>query len=264
MNPSLDRLKQDLKNIGVSQGDVLVVHSSFKSMGHVEGGAACVIDALKAAVGEEGTLVFPTFTYATSCESSFFSNTETPSCVGYLSEFFRKSEGVLRTNHPTHSVAIWGALRDALNEGVELDDTPMGPHAPYRKFAGYGAKILMLGCSLSHNSILHAVEELAELPYVLRQHQEFTVVDSQGNVTQRRIRRHNFNRPDGRCILQRYDRTLDVLSEGDYSIAQIHGAQSILLSSAALVEKALKKLQQDPLYFIDDPHGLYAHLRKNP
>ena len=260
MNPSLDRLTRDLKAMGISRGDLLVVHSSFKSLGHVEGGAACVIAGLKAAVGEEGTLVFPTFTYATSYESSFFSNTETPSCVGYLSEFFRKSEGVLRTNHPTHSVAIWGALRDALNEGVELDDTPMGPHAPYRKFARYGAKILMLGCSLSHNSILHAVEELAGVPYALRGHQEYTVVDQHGNVSRRRIRRHNFNRPDGRSIFQRYDRTLDVLSEADYTIAQIHGAQAVLLSSAALEEKALKKLTQDPLYFIDDPHGLYAHI----
>jgi aminoglycoside 3-N-acetyltransferase len=168
---------------------------------------------------------------------------------------------VIRTNHPTHSVAICGELRDALNAGVELDDTPMGVHSPYRKIAKYGGKILMLGCSLDHNSFMHGVEELVGAPYALRGHQEYTVVDPDGNVSLRRIRRHNFTRLDGIHIYQRYDRTLDVLDTGDYIVGQIHGADAILLNAAVLEDKAVKKLKQEPLFFIDDPHGLYCHLR---
>lgn len=261
MNASFELLKEDLRNIGISAGDLLVVHSSFKSLGHVQGGAECVIAALKDAVGEEGTLVFPTFTYATSYKDSYFSNMETPSCVGYLSEFFRKMDGVIRTNHPTHSVAIFGKLRHELDAGVELDDTPMGAHSPYRKFAKYNAKILMLGCTLSHNSFIHAVEELVDAPYALRGHQEYTVVDQYGNMTKRKIRRHNFARPDGNHIYQRYDRTLDILDKTDYKIATIHGASAIRINSRALEEKAVQKIMQEPLYFIDDPHGLYDDLR---
>ena len=91
MNASYVQLKKDMQNLGISAGDLLVVHSSFKSLGLVEGGAECVIAALKDVLGPEGTLVFPTFTYSTSYASSYFSNLETPSCVGYLSEFFRKT-----------------------------------------------------------------------------------------------------------------------------------------------------------------------------
>lgn len=263
MKTSYEILVNDFKNIGLSLGDMVVVHSSLKSMGHVEGGAECVIDALKAVVGDEGTIIFPTFTYSTSYADSYFSNKDTPSCVGYITEVFRHMDGVIRTNHPTHSVAIWGKYRRELAEGVELDDTPMGVHSPYRKFADYGAKIIMLGCSLSHNSFMHAMEEEAAVPYALRDHQEYTVVDEAGNSTTRRIRRHNFVRPNGKHIHQRYDRSLDVLDAGDYSMAQIHGAPSVMIRCDALKAKACAKMAEDPLYFVDDPHGQYSELAKS-
>ena len=258
MNSSYEILLRDLKNIGIREGDVVVVHSSLKSMGYVEGGAECVIAALTDAIGKEGTLIFPTFTYRTSYADSFFSNRETPSCVGFISETFRKTEGVYRTNHPTHSVGIRGKLLDALIEGEETDDTPMGIHSPYRRLADVRAKILMLGCSLSHNSFMHALEEEAGLEYALRGHQEYTVIDAEGKRYTRRVRRHNFVREDG-AVHQRYDRTLTVLDEGDYKIAKIHGAESVLIDSAALKEKALLKWKDDPLYFVDDPDGYYPN-----
>ncbi len=93
MNTSLEKIKNDLLALGIKAGDVLMVHSSLKSMGQVEGGAETVIAALRAVLGEEGTLMLPALSYATSCESSFFSNLETPSCVGHITEVFRKQEG---------------------------------------------------------------------------------------------------------------------------------------------------------------------------
>ncbi len=257
-NPSYERLFRDLTNIGICAGDVLVVHSSLKSMGFVEGGASCVIAALSDVLGEEGTLLFPTFTYATSYKDLYFSNKTTPSCVGLISETFRKTEGVYRTNHPTHSVALRGKLTAKLVEDEEADDTPMGIHSPYQRLAGVGGKILMLGCSLAHNSFMHAMEEVAGVEYALRGHQEYTVVDEKGNTYFRRVRRHNFTRPEG-TVYQRYQRTLDVLDEGDYKIARIHGAESVLIDCATLKKKALLKMKQDPLYFVDDPCGFYAN-----
>ena len=258
MNSSYKILRRDLENIGIGAGDVIVVHSSLKSMGQVEGGAECVIAALSDAIGKDGTLIFPTFTYRTSYVDSFFSNKDTPSCVGLISETFRKTEGVYRTNHPTHSVALRGKLLEKLVENEEADDTPMGVHSPYRRLSDVGAKILMLGCSLSSNSFMHALEEEAGLEYALRAHQEYTVIDAKGNRYTRRVRRHNFVREDG-AVHQRYDRTLTVLDDGDYRIARIHGAESVLIDSAALREKALLKLRDDPLYFVDDPDGYYPN-----
>ena len=43
-----------LETLGVQQGDTLFVHSSFKSLGPVAGGAGTAVDALQAAVGPRG------------------------------------------------------------------------------------------------------------------------------------------------------------------------------------------------------------------
>lgn len=258
MNNSYEVLKSDFKNIGICSGDVLVVHSSMKSMGFVEGGASCVISALIDVLGENGTLIFPTFTYRTSYIDSFYSNLDTPSCVGLISETFRKTEGVIRTNHPTHSVALRGKEVNTLIKNELLNDTPMGIYSPYRRLADVGAKILMLGCTLSSNSFMHALEEESGVEYALRDHQQYTVVDENGNEFIRRIRRHNFVRTDG-ALLQRYDRTLSVLDPEDYKISQIHGARSVLLDSVELKKKAIKKIRECPLYFVDDPNGYYSN-----
>ena len=256
MNTSFERLVQDLKALGIKEGDVLMVHSSLKSMGHVEGGAETVIAALRAVLGEEGTLMLPALTYATSCADLYFSNLETPSCVGLVTEAFRKTEGVRRSNHPTHSVCVIGKYRDAMCEGWEEDDTPIGPHSPFRKLADYKGKILLLGCPFARNTFMHGMEEIAGVPYVLGNYRTFTLVDENGESHTVKNRAHFFHRPEG-DLIQRYDRAPDVLSEGEFSLGKVHGADSLLLDACALREKSVQKMKEDPFYFIDDPSGIY-------
>ena len=47
-------LQSHLEALGVEAGDMLFIHSSFKSLGPVAGGAQTVVDALQAAVGPMG------------------------------------------------------------------------------------------------------------------------------------------------------------------------------------------------------------------
>ena len=256
MNTSFERLVNDLKALGIKEGDVLMVHSSLKSMGHVEGGAETVIAALRAVLGEEGTLMLPALTYATSCADLYFSNLSTPSCVGAITEAFRKTEGVRRSNHPTHSVCVIGKYRDAMCEGWEEDDTPIGPHSPFRKLADYKGKILLLGCPFARNTFMHGMEEIAGVPYVLGNYRTFTLVDENGESHTVKNRAHFFHRPEG-DLIQRYDRAPDVLSEDEFSLGKVHGADSLLLDAYALREKSVQKMKEDPFYFIDDPSGIY-------
>ena len=53
-------LVDGLRNLGLADGDVVLVHSSLSRFGYVEGGADTVVDALLAAVGDEGTVAVPT------------------------------------------------------------------------------------------------------------------------------------------------------------------------------------------------------------
>ena len=54
-------IKKGLKRLGLKRGDIVGVHSSLSSFGYVEGGADAVIDALLETVGEEGTIMMPTY-----------------------------------------------------------------------------------------------------------------------------------------------------------------------------------------------------------
>ena len=55
-----EKLISEFKDLGLEKGDVVLVHSSYKSFGGVEGGPQTVIDALLSILGEEGTLIVPT------------------------------------------------------------------------------------------------------------------------------------------------------------------------------------------------------------
>ena len=252
---SFERLVSDFKSLGIREGDVLLVHSSLSSMGNVEGGADTVIDALLEVLGKEGTLLFPAFSFSPCYKTSYFSYKDTPSCVGKISETFRRRDGVKRSFHPTHSVTAMGKYAEELIKDHEKDDTPVGVNSPLRKLPRYNGKILMLGCSLHSNSFMHGMEELAEVSYVLRGHQEYTMVDENGEESKTKIRRHDFGRENG-TLHQRYNRSLDVLDEGDYSLGLVHGAECVLMDSVALEKKATAKMKEDETYFIDDPDGL--------
>ena len=100
-----EQLLQQLRDMGIKSTDNLLVHSSMKSLGPVQGGADTVLDALMEAV-PEGLLILPTHTWKQMCaEYSFFDPETEPVCVGILPELFRKRPGVVRSLHPTHSMA---------------------------------------------------------------------------------------------------------------------------------------------------------------
>ena len=54
-------IEHGLRQLGLTRGDAVEVHSSLSSLGWVEGGAATVVDALMNVVGEEGALVMSAY-----------------------------------------------------------------------------------------------------------------------------------------------------------------------------------------------------------
>ena len=58
-----EELIEQIKNMGIKPSDTVIIHSSMKSIGDVEGGADTVIDAFKDYLAEEGLLLIPALTY---------------------------------------------------------------------------------------------------------------------------------------------------------------------------------------------------------
>lgn len=157
-------LMQDLKNMGLKAEDSLMVHSSMKSIGPVEGGADTVVDALMEYLSE-GLLMMPTHTWAQmSAGYNMFDPENEPACVGIIPNIFLKRPGVVRSLHPTHSIAAYGTGAAEYVKGEENCTTPCTPGGCWDRLKTINAKILLIGVNHVKNTYIHSVEETLGVP----------------------------------------------------------------------------------------------------
>ncbi len=153
--------------LGVTRGDCLIVHCSFKFLKEAGYSPNEVIDALMDLLGPEGTLIMPTFTYSYSGIWNVvpFNPGITPGIFnGILSEMFRLRPGTIRSGHPTYSIAASGKLAEYLTVNRE-QSSALGHGSSYEDALNAGAKIMLLGVGNNRNSMLHYIEVASGLPY---------------------------------------------------------------------------------------------------
>ena len=185
-------LSADLANAGFQHNDTLIVHSSMKSIGPVEGGAETVLDVFIDYFGRTGLIVFPTLSHNyVNAEQPRFDVKATPTSVGILPSLFLRRPGVIRSLHPTHSLAAFGPDAAKFVAGHEKFDSPCARNSPWGKLYDRHGKILFLGTSICCNTFLHGVEEWLPVPGMLTElHQPLEVVDAEGRVIPVPSRRH--------------------------------------------------------------------------
>ncbi len=171
MHTKTSLLKQ-LKTLKINSYGTLLVHSSIKSIGEVDGGADTILDALSEYM-KDGLLVLPTHTWEEiNLDNPKFYVEDSPSCVGMLPEIFRKRGGVVRSLHPTHSVAALGKGSVDFVQGDEKWDTPCARGSVWGKLLDHKATIILIGVDLRRNTFIHGVEEWADIPGRLSEGQE--------------------------------------------------------------------------------------------
>ena len=141
-----------------------MVHSSLRSIGFVEGGPETVVDALLQALGPDGTLVVPTFTYPTAGDPMFvFDPVHTPSQMGAISEAARRRPHAHRSIHLAHSIAAIGPLAEtiATSGGASGWDAD----SPMRQVFDRNGRYLLLGVPYQNLTAMHLCEVWLGLPY---------------------------------------------------------------------------------------------------
>lgn len=157
-------LKKQLAEAGLLPTDTVLVHSSMKAIGAVEGGADTVLDAWMEYFSE-GLLLLPTHTWRQmSAEYNVFDPEKEESCVGLLTNLFRKRDGVVRSLHPTHSMAAYGRTAADYIRGEENCNTPCTPGGCYDRLRTVSGKILLVGVGHERNTFIHSVEEVLNVP----------------------------------------------------------------------------------------------------
>lgn len=186
-----EQLKQHLSDMGLKPTDAIMVHSSMKSIGPVEGGADTVLDALMEYF-EPGLLMLPTHTWAQiNPEYNVFNPATEPACVGLLPNMFMKREGVVRSLHPTHSIAAYGKTAQEFLRGEEDAQTPCPIGGAWDRLREVNAKILLLGVTHTRNTFIHAADEAFDVPDRLEANPfPAGVVMPNGSVKMRMYRRH--------------------------------------------------------------------------
>lgn len=157
-------LLKDLNNMNIDSKGTIIVHSSMNSIGEVEGRANTVLDAFCDFM-KNGLLVFPTHTWAdVNKEQPRFYVEDSPSHIGILTELFRTYPNVVRSLHPTHSVAALGKGAKEFTADNEKFDTPAARGSSWGKLLDLEAKILLVGTDLRQNTFIHGIEEWMDIP----------------------------------------------------------------------------------------------------
>jgi aminoglycoside N3'-acetyltransferase len=257
-----EELTADLRRLGVTEGDLVMVHASLRAIGPVDGGALGVLDAIVAAIGPTGTILMNTGVRddhgwvndrpeeerdALLGDAEPFDARTTPADPdnGVLAEVFRTRPGTVVSDHPEGRFGASGRLAVDLTADVPWDDY-YGVGSPLERFVEAGGKVLRLGADLDTVTLIHLAEHLVDLP------------------DKRRVRRHRLvSGPDGPEI--RVIDTLDdsngivgrdgedefitilraYLATGRASIGTVGGATSELIDGRGLVAFAIEWMAEN-------------------
>jgi aminoglycoside 3-N-acetyltransferase len=233
-------LTRQLHELGVERGGVLLVHISYRAVRPVEGGPAGLIDALREAVGADGTLVMPSWTGddATPFDPAA---TRASEDLGVTADVFWRLPGVQRSAHPFAFAAL-GPHAPRITE----DSLPVPPHrfeSPAGRVYELDGQVLLLGVGHDANTTIHLGEVLARVPYGVPKY--ITVLENGRPV------RVDYLENDHCCtrfaMADEWLRSASLQREG-----RVGNAHARLMRSRDVVRVVTEKLADDPLVFLHD------------
>lgn len=219
----------------------MLVHTSFRATRPVEGGPLGLIEALRDALGPDGTLVMPSWSDQDDQPFDPMTTPASPS-LGVVADTFWRLPGVLRSDH-CHAFAAAGphAAR------ITADPLPLPPHlpeSPVGRVHDLDGQVLLVGVGHDANTTLHLAELLAGVPYRLPR--SCTILRDGRAV------RITYRENDHCCarfgFAEEWLRAQGLQAEG-----RIGHAHARLARARDIVELALDHLARDPLLFLHPP-----------
>lgn len=172
----LTELRSSLALLGIRNGDSIYIASDttrmlvemkrrygIKNAKEREGFLSGLVEELQRAVGTEGNLLFPVFSWD-FCRGKSFDRRLSLGEVGALNNWVLKNRrDFLRTRHPMYSFLVWGKDAEILANLDNLD--AWGEDSPFAWLHRKG-KMLLLDVSLQRGfTFMHYVEESVRVPY---------------------------------------------------------------------------------------------------
>ncbi|MBK8986254.1 MAG: AAC(3) family N-acetyltransferase [Chloroflexi bacterium] len=237
---SSNQLVEQLLDIGVTPGGVLLVHGAFSRVKPVANGPIGLIAALRAALGATGTLVMPSMT---DDEDIPFDPQTTPCLdMGIVAHTFWQLPDVLRSDSP-HAFAAVGPYAPDITAPHPVT-VPHGLDSPVGRVYEQDGQVLLLGVGHSENTTIHLAEFLAGMRYRLPKH----VLIREGE----RVVRVEYGEIDHCCEnFALADGWLD--SHGLQRRGQVGHAAARLMRARDVVAVVMAQLRQNETIFLHPP-----------
>lgn len=233
-----------LQKVGFMNGAVVMVHSSMDELSRRLPfmNAVTLIQLMQQMVGEEGTLLMPTFPFSGRQvryveQNHRFDVRRSPSQAGLITEVFRRMPGVTRSLHPTHPVAAWGKLAKDLVATHHLGGT-FGKTSPICKLRECGGIVAGLGTGLRDSfTILHVPEEVhseAREHFLEKQPRKMAIIDGDTEID------YEFRVLRGDA-LRNYDRVENALArDGTLKYVSAGGLRCAVVNADRFIRKAME------------------------
>jgi aminoglycoside 3-N-acetyltransferase len=177
---TFEQLADGFRNLGVEAGDTLLVHSSYKSLGEVEGGPQTVIHALETTLGAAGTLIMPTFNFDFN-KGVPWDVRKTRSKMGALTEVVRVDPRAKRVFHPFYPFAVLGKHAEML--GNLRYKSAYERNSVFGKLRDLDGKIMVIGLSYNDSmTFFHHIEQMEGVDYRFLKQFTGEVTDENGNT----------------------------------------------------------------------------------
>lgn len=250
MNLTQKDIESGFRNLGLSEGDTVLVHSSLSSFGYVEGGAEAVINALLYVVGKDGTVMVPTLTGKPTDSREnppVFDVRSTPCWTGKIPETFRQLPAARRSLHPTHSIAAIGAKSIELTTGHETGQSPCDVKSPYYKNAIWNGYIMLIGVDQESNTTVHCCEEIAGVPcHLQKEVADILITGYDGESILVRNRLHDWEKPP--TDFNKFD---DIFRDKNVMKLGAVGNSTIrLIKAKDMLDVAVDILRKNPLFLL--------------
>ncbi|MDP6042167.1 MAG: aminoglycoside 3-N-acetyltransferase [Candidatus Latescibacteria bacterium] len=174
------KLISDLKSLGLTTSETVMIHVSAKATGWIVGGPDVIIHAILDVLGPSGTLMMyiksedPTDdfeywpedrrqAYLDECPPFDPQRSRAYRKWSILTEYVRTWPGAHCSNHPEARIAAIGAKAQWITETHPLK-YGYGQNSPLAKLCEARGKVLLLGAPLTTLTILHHAEHIAEVP----------------------------------------------------------------------------------------------------
>ena len=145
-------------NLGIAEGDRVLVHADLRIFFKVQGGVDEIIDILRDAVGQRGVILTPSFTFSFPGR---FDIQESASRIGGMTTLFSRQSDVKRVPDGMTSYYLLGSSADEFVNA--WDHSSYGENSIVGQLVATGGKVLQFGTDIL--SPIHYVEQMVGVPY---------------------------------------------------------------------------------------------------